>query len=297
MSRKGLILAGGNGTRLRPLTSAVSKQLLPVYDKPLVYYPLATLMLAGVREILVIVDPNSADQFERLLGDGSQWGASISYAIQSSPNGLAEALIIAEDFLDGEPSVLILGDNIFHGVGLGRNLLSAVSDEGATATGIHVEDPSEFGVLELGSNMKVISIEEKPADPKSNFAIPGLYFFDGSAPSRAKKLRPSPRGELEITDLLNTYLAEDLLSTTLLPRGTAWLDAGSVDGLMGAAELIKTLQTTTGQLVGSPDEAAWRQGWITEEQLLAIALGIKTDYGRMLERAVKEEREHKAYGS
>jgi glucose-1-phosphate thymidylyltransferase len=275
----------------------VSKQLLPVYDKPLVYYPLATLMLAGVREILVIVDPNSADQFERLLGDGSQWGASISYAIQSSPNGLAEALIIAEDFLDGEPSVLILGDNIFHGVGLGRNLLSAVSDEGATATGIHVEDPSEFGVLELGSNMKVISIEEKPADPKSNFAIPGLYFFDGSAPSRAKKLRPSPRGELEITDLLNTYLTEDLLSTTLLPRGTAWLDAGSVDGLMGAAELIKTLQTTTGQLVGSPDEAAWRQGWITEEQLLAIALGIKTDYGRMLERAVKEEREHKAYGS
>jgi glucose-1-phosphate thymidylyltransferase len=275
----------------------VSKQLLPVYDKPLVYYPLATLMLAGVREILVIVDPNSADQFERLLGDGSQWGASISYAIQSSPNGLAEALIIAEDFLDGEPSVLILGDNIFHGVGLGRNLLSAVSDQGATATGIHVEYPSEFGVLELGSNMKVISIEEKPADPKSNFAIPGLYFFDGSAPSRAKKLTPSTRGELEITDLLNTYLAEDLLSTTLLPRGTAWLDAGSVDGLMGAAELIKTLQTTTGQLVGSPDEAAWRQGWITEEQLLAIALGIKTDYGRMLERAVKEEREHKAYGS
>jgi glucose-1-phosphate thymidylyltransferase len=297
MARKGLILAGGNGTRLRPLTSAVSKQLLPVYDKPLVYYPLATLMLAGVREILVIVDPNSSDQFERLLGDGSQWGASISYAIQSSPKGLAEALIIAEDFLHGEPSVLILGDNIFHGVGLGRNLLSAVSDKGATATGIHVEDPSEFGVLELGSNMKVLSIEEKPSDPKSNFAIPGLYFFDGSAPSRAKKLSPSPRGELEITDLLKTYLEEELLSTTLLPRGTAWLDAGSIDGLMGAAELIKTLQTTTGQLVGSPDEAAWRQGWISEQQLLNIASGIKTDYGRMLERAVKEEREHKAYGS
>lgn len=295
MTRKGLILAGGNGTRLRPLTSAVSKQLLPVYDKPLVYYPLATLMLAGVREILVIVDPNSADQFERLLSDGSQWGASIGYAIQSSPKGLAEALIIAEDFLAGEPSVLILGDNIFHGVGLGRNLLSAVSDQGATATGIHVEDPSEFGVLELGSNMKVLSIEEKPTDPKSNFAIPGLYFFDASAPSRAKKLEPSPRGELEITDLLNTYLAEGLLSTTLLPRGTAWLDAGSVDGLMGAAELVKTLQTTTGQLVGSPDEAAWRQGWISEDQLLAIAGGMKTDYGRMLERAVKEEREHKAY--
>lgn len=297
MARKGLILAGGNGTRLRPLTLAVSKQLLPVYDKPLVYYPLATLMLAGVQEILVIVDPSSADQFKKLLGDGSQWGASISYAIQNTPKGLAEALIIAEDFLSGEYSVLILGDNIFHGVGLGRSLLNSVRDAGATATAIHVDDPTEFGVLELGANMKVLSIEEKPADPKSNFAIPGLYFFDGSAPQRAKSLSPSPRGELEITDLLNTYLEDNLLSTTILPRGTAWLDAGSIDGLMGAGELIKTLQTTTGQLVGSPDEAAWRQGWISEQQLLTIAAGIKTDYGRMLERAVKEEREHKSYGS
>jgi glucose-1-phosphate thymidylyltransferase len=297
MARKGIILAGGDGSRLRPLTLAVSKQLLPVYDKPLVYYPLATLMLAGVREILVIVDPTSADQFHKLLGDGSQWGASISYAIQSAPKGVADAMIIAEDFLGGESSVLILGDNIFFGVGLGRGLLSAVRDTGATATVTHVDDPTEFGVIEFGTNMQVLSIEEKPADPKSNFAIAGLYFFDGSAPARAKSISPSSRGELEITDLLNTYLEEDLLTTIMLPRGDTWLDAGSIDGLVGAGELIKTLQTTTGQLVGSPSEAAWRQGWISERQLLAIAGGIKSDYGRMLERAVEEERKHKSYGS
>jgi len=287
--RKGILLAGGNGTRLRPLTAGVSKQLLPVYDKPLIYYPLTTLMLAGVREILIIVDGVNRSAFERLLGDGTRWGISLIYATQESPRGLADALLIAEEFLSGSPSVMVLGDNIFYGKGFGRDLLQKVSDNGASATGIHVDDPREFGVIEIGANSEVVGLEEKPSQPKSNYAIPGLYFFDGTAPSRARALSPSQRGELEITDLLRSYLSDKSLSVEILPRGTTWLDAGSIDGLLGAGELIRTLQKNSGQLVGSPEEAAWRQGWISKETILSLASEINTTYGRMLERTVNEE--------
>jgi glucose-1-phosphate thymidylyltransferase len=297
MIRKGIILAGGTGSRLRPLTTAVSKQLLPVYDKPLVYFPLTTMMLAGVREILMIVNPQSLDSFRGLVGDGSQWGISISFEVQDMPTGLAHGPIIAEEFLQGQSSMMILGDTIFHGANLDKQLTNFPRATGATATRIIVDDPREFGVLELAEDLSIISIEEKPIHPKSNSAIPGLYFFDESAPRRARSLAPSKRGELEVTDLLRSYLADGMLESVPLPRGTTWLDIGSIDGLLAAAELVRTLQGSTGQLVGSPDETAWRMGYISKSSLLSLAAEIKTNYGRMLERAADQNTVEKDIGN
>ena len=266
--RKGIILAGGSGTRLYPLTIGVSKQLLPVYDKPMIYYPLTVLMLAGIREILVISTPDDLPQYKRVLGDGSQWGITLSYKEQPSPDGLAQAFILAEDFLDGAPSALILGDNIFFGHGLPEVLAAAdAKQNGATVFGYHVTDPERYGVVGFDNSGKVNSITEKPKEPASNYAVTGLYFVDGTAPERAKKVQPSARGELEITSLLESYLNEDNLTVEKMGRGFAWLDTGTHASLLDAGNFVRTITERQGLQVGSPDEVAYQLGWVSSGQL------------------------------
>ncbi|WP_430391393.1 glucose-1-phosphate thymidylyltransferase RfbA [Dyella sp. 20L07] len=283
-TRKGIILAGGSGTRLYPVTQAVSKQLLPVYDKPMIYYPLATLMLAGIRDILVINTPYEQALFKRLLGDGAHWGINIHYAIQPSPDGLAQAFLIGREFIGDEPSCLVLGDNIFYGVGLTERMRRAASrDAGATVFGYWVKDPERYGVAEFDVNGRVIGLEEKPAKPKSHYAVTGLYFYDGRACDYAAELKPSARGELEITDLNKRYLQEEQLHLERLGRGYAWLDTGTHESLMEAGNYIETIEKRQGLKVCCPEEIAFINGWIDKEQLQRLAAPmIKTSYGQYL---------------
>ena len=260
---KGIILAGGLGTRLHPLTKTTSKQLLPIYDKPLIFYPLSTLMLAGIKSVLIIATPTQVDRFQELLGDGQEFGLLIEYQVQQAPRGIAESLIIADHFLSGANSALILGDNLFHGPGLGRRLENFKDVIGAQVFGYHVQDPRPYGVATIDQNNSVTILEEKPQNSNSKIAIPGLYFFDKTAPKRAKKLAPSARGELEILDLLNSYLADDLLKLEMLPRGTAWFDSGTFEDLHEAGTYVKLMQERTGERVGDPSEIAKFRGWIS----------------------------------
>ncbi|AUQ68781.1 glucose-1-phosphate thymidylyltransferase RfbA [Phaeobacter inhibens] len=284
--RKGIILAGGSGTRLYPITMAVSKQLLPLYDKPMIYYPLSVLMLAGIREICVITTPQDQDQFTRLLGDGSQWGISLTYVEQPSPDGLAQAFVLAEDFLDGAPSALVLGDNVFFGHGLPKLLAAAdAQTSGGTVFGYHVADPERYGVVDFDAEGRAREIIEKPAVPPSNYAVTGLYFLDGSAPERARQVTPSPRGELEITDLLQMYLDEDALRVETMGRGYAWLDTGTHGSLLDAGNFVRTLQERQGLQTGCPEEIAYEAGWIDATQLRTRAeMFAKNAYGAYLER-------------
>ena len=282
--RKGIILAGGSGTRLHPLTTVISKQLLPVYDKPMVYYPLATLMLAGIREILIITTPHDQPLFQALLGDGSQWGIELKYAVQPEPGGLAQAYLIGRDFLDDQPSALVLGDNIFYGGGFRSLLDKAMSrTDGATVFGYWVRDPERYGVVDFDPHGNVVSLVEKPTEPKSNYAVTGLYFFDGRAPEFAADLTPSARGELEITDLNQLYLDAGDLNVELMGRGIAWLDTGTHESLHQAASFIETLEARQGMRVSCPEEIAFMQGWIDAEQLLKLAEPLrKSGYGDYL---------------
>jgi glucose-1-phosphate thymidylyltransferase len=281
---RGIVLAGGSGTRLYPATLAVSKQLLPVYDKPMVYYPLSVLMLAGIREIMVISTPHDMPLFQRLLGDGSQWGIRLEYQIQEKPNGIAMALVLAEEFLAGGPSALVLGDNIFHGHELDTRMADAVADKGAAVFAYRVADPERYGVAEFDAEGKALSLEEKPAKPKSDWAVTGLYFYDGRAPAIARALAPSPRGEYEITDLNKVYLEEGTLRVARLGRGYAWLDTGTHDSMLEAGEFVRAIEKRTGQKVASPEEVAWRKDFITDAQLLEVAKPLRNSgYGRYLE--------------
>ena len=283
--RKGIILAGGSGTRLYPITLGLSKQLLPIYDKPMIYYPLSALMLAGIREIAVITTPQDQDQFRRSLGDGSQWGLSLRYIEQPSPDGLAQAYLLARDFLAGAPSAMVLGDNIFFGHGLPDLLTQADAQvTGGTVFGYRVADPERYGVVDFAPDGSVRAIVEKPKVPPSNFAVTGLYFLDGTAPDRAAEVRPSARGELEITTLLESYLADGTLQVSRMGRGFAWLDTGTHASLLDAGNFVRTLEQRQGLQTGSPEEIAFQNGWITAQQLTARAqLFGKTDYGRYLE--------------
>ena len=280
-ARKGIILAGGSGTRLYPITISVSKQLLPIYDKPMIYYPLTALMLAGIRDILIITTPQDQEQFQRTLGDGSQWGIAISYKTQPSPDGLAQAFILAEEFLNGAPSAMVLGDNIFFGHGLPDLLQEAdASPVGATIFGYHVADPQRYGVVDFDEQGNVRAIVEKPDVPPSNYAIAGLYFVDGTAPERARSVKPSARGELEITTLLESYLRDETLAIKRMGRGYAWLDTGTHASLLDAGNFVRTLTERQGQQVGSPDEVAYNMGWIDQEKLAMRAQDFaKNDYG------------------
>ena len=290
MKRKGIILAGGSGTRLYPITMGVSKQLLPLYDKPMVYYPLSVLMLAGIREVLIITTPDDQPQFKRLLGDGSQWGMDLSYIIQPSPDGLAQAYILGEDFLAGAPSAMVLGDNIFFGHGLPEVLAAADAREtGGTVFGYRVSDPERYGVVEFDAEGRARAILEKPEVPPSDYAVTGLYFLDGTAPERARQVKPSARGELEIVTLLEMYLAEGALRVEKMGRGYAWLDTGTHASLLDAGNFVRTLEQRQGLQVGSPDEIAYTAGWIDRAGLCDRAkLFAKTEYGRYLERLARE---------
>ena len=280
---KGIILAGGTGSRLHPITQGISKQLTPVYDKPMIYYQLSTLMLAGIRDILIITTPTDQEQFQRLLGDGSRFGINLEYKVQPSPDGLAQAFILGADFIGNDPVALVLGDNIFYGPGLGTQLATYEQKDGATVFAYRVADPRAYGVVEFDENFNALSIEEKPENPKSDYAIPGLYFYDSKVVEYARQIKPSPRGELEITDLNRVYLEQGKLKVEVLPRGTAWLDTGTFDSLADATNFIRTVQSRQGLSVGCPEEIAWRHGWLSDEQLRDIATPlVKSGYGSYL---------------
>lgn len=280
---KGIILAGGSGTRLWPITKGISKQLMPIYDKPMVYYPLTTLMLAGIRDILIITTPEDQASFRSLLGDGSQWGITLSYAVQPTPDGLAQAFIIGEEFIGNDKVALILGDNIFHGSDLGKSLKGCIDPDGGTVFAYRVSDPERYGVIEFDENNVAVSIEEKPRSPKSDFAVVGLYFYDNAVIEIAKNVQPSERGELEITSINEEYLKRGKLNVTTLDRGDAWLDTGTIDSMTDAADYIRAIQRRTGQIIGSPEEAAYTEGLISPDKLIEQATPLrKSGYGEYL---------------